>query len=120
MLRNGPGEAPHDEVRLRAYSLSALVDDLSDTSPQAERFVLSTCAWNEAAELALLLNQHWLGKGKWLLRELAAAKDQFGLVGWARSEGDIEGLLRSCRAVLQAAGGYHQVGFIRGSRPPGL
>src|SRR5215472_10892168 len=120
-LAAGPSALTSDELRLRAYTLSGLVDDLADSTEPGERFVILTTAWREAAELALLLDQRWLGTGKWLLRELRRTRDRFGLVEWAASsEHDVGNLLAAGHAVLDASGGYLQNGFIRGQRPPGL
>lgn len=119
-LLAGPSEPDSVELRSRAYSLSALLDDLVDATDAGERFVLMSTAWREAAELALLLRRRWLGTGKWLLRELAREPDEFGLVSWARGDDDPVNVVQCVRAVLDAAGGYFQDSFIRGERPPGL
>lgn len=119
-LLAGPSEPDSVELRSRAYSLSALLDDLVDATDAGERFVLTSTAWREAAELALLLRRRWLGTGKWLLRELATGPDEFGLVSWARGDDDPLNVVQCVRAVLDAAGGYFQDSFIRGERPPDL
>lgn len=120
VLRDGPGATDPAELRSRAYSLSAVLDDLVDATNNGERFVLTATAWKEAAELALVVRQRWLGTGKWLLRELAAGPDEFGLVAWVGGAHDQADLVQCVRAVLEAAGGYVQAGFVRGHRPPGL
>jgi hypothetical protein len=121
MLAAGPSALTSDELRLRAYTLSGLLDDLADSTEPGERFLSLTVAGREAAELALLLDRGWLGTGKWLLRELRRTRDRFGLVEWAASsEHDVGNLLAAGHAVLEASGGYLQNGFIRGQLPPGL
>ena len=120
MLAEGPVGLDPAELRSRAYSLSAVLDDLMDTTHVSERFVLTSTAWREAAELALVVRRRWLGTGKWLLRELAAETDEFGLVSWAGSDHDPAHLEHCVRAVLDAAGGYVQERFIRGERPSDL
>lgn len=78
-------------------------------------------AWREAAELALLSANGWIGSGKWLLRELRASGDPFGLGMWVDSEGDDGTVVADrCRAVLDSVGGYLQEGFIRGEKPSDL
>lgn len=120
VLREGPPEPDPAELRSRAYSLSAVLDDLVDATDVGERFVLTATAWREAAELALVVRRRWLGTGKWLLRELAADHDEFGLVSWAGSDHSAASLVDGVRAVLDAAGGYTQEPFVRGERPPDL
>ncbi len=118
VLRAGPGPLTPEEQRSRAYSLSAVLDDLVDATDPGERFVLSGTAWREAAELALLVDRRWLGTGKWLLRELRLQPDRFGLADWAAAgQHDLTRLADACRSVLDAAGGYLQEGFVRGTRP---
>jgi len=119
VLLAGPAPLSGEEQGLRAYSLSAVLDDLVDATDPGERFVLSATAWREAAELALLVDRRWLGNGKWLLRELRRLQpDQFGLAAWASTgQQDLTNLAAACRSVLEASGGYLQEGFIRGKRP---
>ncbi|MET1058339.1 MAG: nucleotidyltransferase domain-containing protein, partial [Nocardioides sp.] len=69
-LNEGPAPFSGDELRQRQYSLSGVLDDLQDATDSGEAFVLSATAWRESAELALLIDQRWLGSGKWLLREV--------------------------------------------------
>ena len=120
VLREGPADPDQGELNARAYSLSAVLDDLVDAADSGERFVLSATTWREAAELALLVRRRWLGTGKWLLRELAIEPDEFGLVSWAAGDREVGDLVQVGHAVLAAAGGYVQEGFIRGERPRDL
>lgn len=120
VLAAGPPPVGTDELRSRRYALSAVLDDL-DTADSAERTAIAMTAWREAAELSLCLEPHWLGTGKWLVRELRRSGDRFGLAAWAAARDlDTGTLLPRCRAVLDAGGGHLQAGFTRGTRPPGL
>src|SRR5690606_9441339 len=106
-------------LRLLRYSLSALVDDVADAEDPGILTVTMHRAWKEAAELALLSSKCWIGTGKWLLRELRAHEDTFGLAAWVDDGGrDPRALLKSCRMLLDSVGGYLQAGFIRGEKPP--
>ncbi len=118
VLLAGPAPLSGEEQDLRAYGLSAVLDDLVDATDPGERFVLSATAWREAAELALLLDRRWLRNGKWLLRELRLHPDRFGLAACAATgQQDLTSLAAACRSVLEASGGYLQEGFVRGRRP---
>lgn len=120
VLAAGPGPVGPDELRSRRYVLSAVLDDL-DTADAAERTAIAMTAWREAAELSLCLQPHWLGTGKWLVRELRRSGDRYGLASWAAEERfDVPQLLAAGRSVLDAAGGYLQSGFTRGVRPSDL
>jgi predicted nucleotidyltransferase len=115
VLAAGPGDPDPEEVDVRRYTLSALLDDLECADP-GERYVVAATAFREAAELTLLVQRRWLGSGKWLVRNLRSADDH-GLVAWAAGVHDPAELAAICRAVLTAAGGYLQSGFVRGERP---
>ncbi|GAB2682118.1 nucleotidyltransferase domain-containing protein [Thalassiella azotivora] len=116
VLAAGPPDVDAAEVDPRRYALSALVDDLEGGAAADEVYVVAATAFREAAELALLVQRRWLGSGKWLVRNLRSADDH-GLLAWAAAGGTATELARICRSVLDAAGGYLQVGFIRGDHP---
>jgi len=114
------GLAPIDAEQLdrRRYVLSALVDDAAEATDLGVRTVVSWAAWKEAAELAQLWTGRWAGTGKWLLRELRANGDPFGLAAWADQGGrDTDALLTSCSALLDEVGGSLQSGYVRGEKP---
>jgi predicted nucleotidyltransferase len=116
VLATGPGDADPAEVDARRYALSALVDDLDACVAPEEAFITAATAFREAAELTLLVQRKWLGRGKWLVRNLRSANDH-GLLAWAGEDGTTDELADICRDVLDAAGGYLQEGFVRGERP---
>lgn len=123
-LDAGPDPADPDDLARRAYSISAHLDDLADrggtgTDP-AETRILTWAVWQECAELSLLAGRRWLGTGKWLVREVRAGGDPFGLAAWAEHTQGLPQLLRIAREVLEQVGGYRQEGFLRGTRPPDL
>lgn len=121
-MLSGPGRVPSAWRSCdRADALSALVDDVEDVRDPGTRRVVAVTTWREAAELALLSMNAWIGSGKWLLRELRASRDPFGLAEWVDSgANDDVALAAICRAVLDSVGGYLQTDFIRGEKPIGL
>ncbi len=58
-LAAGPPPAEPTELRIRTYTLSAMVDDLG-TTDAGVRYVIAATAWREAAELAL---SRWSANG---------------------------------------------------------
>ncbi|MGP5306405.1 nucleotidyltransferase domain-containing protein [Brachybacterium alimentarium] len=121
VLGAGPPPAETVQLKLRRYSLSAVVDDLRDAEDRGVRAVVMSTAWREAAELALLSKGCWIGTGKWLLRELRAHDDPFGLASWVDQGGhDAVALEERCRKVLDSVGGHLQSGFVRGDKPSDL
>lgn len=114
-LAAGPPGADPTDVDARRYALSALVDDLEDTTDSAETFAIQSSAFREAAELALLVDRRWLGTGKWLVRNLREGNDH-GLLAWVDGPRDSDDLRGICRQVLEMAGGFLQEGFVRGHR----
>lgn len=115
-LAAGPAEASPEEVDLRRYALSSLVDDLDGGTDRAEGWAIEASAFREAAELVLLVERRWLGTGKWLVRSLREGND-YGLLDWAAGDRETAALAAVCRRVLDVAGGYLQEGFVRGDRP---
>lgn len=118
-LAAGPRPIEDDELRLRRYALSALLDDLADAADDGTAQVVAWTLWREAAETALLVDRRWLGTGKWLLRELRREPDRHGLVEWAENP-EPPALVDAARSVLASAGGYLQAGMVRGTKPGGL
>lgn len=120
-LDAGPTPIESEQLNVRRYSLSAMVDDVTDAKDPGLRDVAMSTAWKEAAELALLSRRGWIGSGTWLLRELRAQGDPFNLAAWVdRGDRDAEALVGGCRAVLDSTGGYFQVGYLRGEKPGDL
>jgi hypothetical protein len=110
-----------EQLNLRRYTVSSLIDDIVDAEDPGLRDVVMSTAWKEAAELALLSRGWWIGTGKWLLRELRAHDDPFGLAAWVdRGRRDAEELVEKCRALLDTMGGHYQAGYIRGVKPKDL
>jgi hypothetical protein len=107
--------AENDALR---YALSAELDDLRGASSPAERFAIHAQVFGSAAELLLQLEGVWLGKGKWLVRQLTLSQDPLAarLIRWAASAGTEEDLDAIGTAVLGKAGGRLQEGHIRGSK----
>jgi len=69
----GPPPLSGTELDLARYVLTDLLDDLAGSADPGETAVIGWNVWTATAELALMLAGHWLGSGKWLLRELRAA-----------------------------------------------
>jgi hypothetical protein len=73
VLAAGPPPVSSAELDWARYGLTGLLDDLAGSTDAGETAVISWNVWTSAAELALMLAGHWLGSGKWLVRELRAA-----------------------------------------------
>jgi hypothetical protein len=70
LLAAGPPPVPDWELDDRRYDLCDLLDDLAGSTDPGESLVISWQVFAATARLPLLLGGHWLGGGKWLLREL--------------------------------------------------
>ncbi|NNG38905.1 hypothetical protein HJ588_06405 [Flexivirga sp. ID2601S] len=113
-----PPRSPAAETDARRYALTSLLDDLAEPRDDVEAAVVAAATWREAAELALGLDRHWLGTGKWLLRALRESDetDRFGLIAAARLT-DRAQVAAAGHAVLDAAGGRLQEGHLRCEKP---
>ena len=70
LLRNGPIRCSTEQLDYRRYLLTDLLDDLRGCREPFERLFIANAVLVQAAELALLATNAWLGSGKWLAREL--------------------------------------------------
>jgi hypothetical protein len=120
VLADGPDPLPEDERRRLRYGLTDLLDDLAHGHDPAETVAITATLWRATAELALSSARHWLGTGKWLLRELRDL--DAGLAArWVAAHGDPARTAALAAAVLDRAGGalfdgYRAAG-VRPTRP---
>jgi hypothetical protein len=114
VLAAGPPPLADGELDLARYALTDLLDDLAGSTDPAETAVIGWNVWLATAELALLAGGHWLGSGKWLLRELRSADPALAerLVAATGAPGPLTGIADE---VLDRAGGR----FWAGLRLPG-
>ena len=110
VLAAGPPELTTAELEWRRYGLTDLLDDLAGSTDPGETAVIGWTAWRQTAELALLLGGHWLGGGKWLLRELRAADPALAAELVAASD-DPPRLIAVADLVLGRAGGRLWAGY---------
>ncbi|MEV6286703.1 nucleotidyltransferase domain-containing protein [Kribbella sp. NPDC051770] len=68
-LEAGPPALAQPELDSLRYALTDLLDDLTH-APADEQAVIATYTWLRTAETMLHVRNHWVGNGKWLLREL--------------------------------------------------
>jgi hypothetical protein len=109
MLRAGPPPVSSAELALARRLLADLIDDLRGGTHGLERVLVIADITQHAAELVLLARRHWLGSGKWLARLFEATDPNFArqlaATSRAAQTGDIQGLLTTATAALDAAGG---------------
>jgi predicted nucleotidyltransferase len=70
-VKAGPHPLSADELGLLRYTITNLLDDLTDASGDT-RLAIASVLWQDAARLLLTAAGHWSGTGKGLLREVAA------------------------------------------------
>lgn len=103
-IAEGPRAPGPVELDSRRYDLTDLLADLSGSTDPDETAMIGWHVLTGTAELALLARRHWLGRGKWLLRELRDLDpDLAGRLMRAREDpGRLAGIARE---VLDGAGG---------------
>jgi hypothetical protein len=104
VLAAGPPVLSRAELEGYRYVLVDLLDDLAGAVDPGEMAVIGWNLWTATAELALLLKRHWLGSGKWLLRELRTADPELA-DEMVTAAGDPQRLSEVSRRVLDQAGG---------------
>ena len=110
VLAAGPPPVSSAELDLTRYGLTDLLDDLAGSTDPGETAVIGWNAWTATAELALVLAGHWLGTGKWLLRELRAADPELA-DRMVAAIGSPDSLMRVAEEVLSQAGGRFWAGL---------
>jgi hypothetical protein len=117
VLAAGPVPLTDQERAAARYGLTDLLDDLTHAADAGERVTVTTTAWMTAAQQALALSGHWVGAGKWLLRELRAMDAELA-ARWVAAHGDAEATAAFVQEVLDRAGGRLFAGYqARGERP---
>lgn len=114
VLISGPEPVSTDALDYQRYTLTSLLDDLVHAHDPDERSVTAAILWTQTAEFLLASNRHWLGTGKWLLRELRDL--DAGLAErWLRAKDDPGAFVEE---VLTQAGGQLFDGYrVAGGRP---
>jgi hypothetical protein len=116
VLAAGPEPLPPAERDHVRYMLTDLLDDFMHAT-EAERPVLAATLWLQAGTAALSLADHWVGAGKWLLRELADLDEELARRWLAAREDPAD----FARGVLERAGGPLFEGYrVAGERPTGV
>lgn len=118
VLAAGPGPLPAAEARHLRYALTDLLDDLVHAVRDDERAAITGTGWVAAGEAALRLGGHWVGRGKWLLRELRDM-DAALAARWLAAAGSADRLAAFLRDLLDTAGGPLFDGYrVAADRPP--
>lgn len=118
ILNAGPAPLSPAEQDERRYLLSDLLADLEGSDDPAETALIAWQVVVAAAQLALLLAGRWLGRGKWLLREL---RDHDPLLAdrLVAARDDPPRLTALAQGVLASAGGELWAGYrVAAARAP--
>ena len=110
LLDAGPPPLGEDEAAEYRYTLTWMRDDLTDESDPDEVRLIAHDLAMMAAQCYLVYHRHWIGRGKWLLRELRKANPDrardftqaLNMFAW---HGQKEPLLTFADAVLALLGG---------------
>ena len=108
------------ELDLLRYTITNLLDDLSDASGD-ERTAIASVLWQDAARLLLTGARHWSGTGKGLLREVVAY-DSTHDTDHARAlmqgvRADDDSLVEEVDRILAVYGGRLFAGFELAATP---
>lgn len=108
-----------DELRLKRYLLTDLLDDLvAERSPRIRAAIVAEL-WARAGEVLLASRQRWVGGGKWLMREIESWDAEAGTCFAERFDraltdgiaGHIDPLVRLVDDVLEPLGSRLRDGF---------
>ncbi|MEU4601400.1 nucleotidyltransferase domain-containing protein [Kribbella sp. NPDC023972] len=116
----GPRALTTAELDLLRYTITCLLDDLTDAATADVRTAIASVLWQDAARLLLTGSQHWSGTGKGMLRELTAYDERHGtdhahaLLAGVR---DPDALVEEVDGILDAHGGRLFAGFELAAQP---
>ncbi|MGW6935617.1 nucleotidyltransferase domain-containing protein [Lentzea sp. NPDC054927] len=119
LLDTGPPLATVTELEDRRYGTTDLLEDLIGARDEDERLFVAARLLTCVGELALVVENRWLGHGKWLLRRLRDAKEDELVDSYralVRGEG-AERFIAVVEHVLASAGGRLEAGYRRAAPP---
>ncbi|MDX8034719.1 nucleotidyltransferase domain-containing protein [Lentzea sp. BCCO 10_0856] len=119
LLDAGPPLANVTELEDRRYGTTDLLEDLIGARDEDERLFVAARLLTCVGELALVVENRWLGHGKWLLRRLRDAKEDELVDSYralVRGEG-AERFIAVVEHVLASAGGRLEAGYRRAAPP---
>jgi hypothetical protein len=121
LFTTGPPPLSDSEREELRYGLTDVLDDLIGTENRAEGLFIAYQVAEASAILLLLINQRWIGRGKWIVRALRRCDEhQATRLDAALSEyyrvSDKTALIAFARQVLEQAGGPVFEGFYRPGR----
>jgi hypothetical protein len=109
-LAAGPGPLPAEDLDYLRYGVADLTDDLRGATDEGERAFIAWSLTAATAELILATHQHWVGKSKWLLRELRTADPDFA-ARLVAALPDADALIELAVEAQNRAGGRLWEGF---------
>lgn len=121
LIAAGPPPLTGAEREDLRYALTDVLDDLLGTMDADEGKFIAHEVAEVSAKLLLLVNNRWIGRGKWMVRALrrfdeqAALRLDAGLSAYYRT-GDKSALIAFARETLDMAGGTVFEGYYRGGR----
>jgi hypothetical protein len=119
LLDAGPPVVTAAELEDRRYAATDLLEDLIGSRDTDEQLFVAAQLLTCAGELALVVQNEWLGHGKWLLRRLREAKsDELANAYRALVRGEgAEWFIEVVEHVLTSAGGRLEAGYRREASP---
>ena len=106
----GPKPLSVDELDLLRYTITNLIDDLSDASGDV-RLAIASVLWQDAARLLLTGAGRWSGTGKGLLREVSAYDGALAAALMDGVRADDDRLVVAVDHILADYGGRLFAGF---------
>lgn len=70
ILENGPEEWNAKEIDMKRYFLSDTLEDFIGSNSRAEELFIANALAESLHEFVLRINKRWIGKSKWMIREL--------------------------------------------------
>jgi hypothetical protein len=116
LIEKGPDEWTSIEVDFKRYFITDSLDDFIGSNNKAEELFIAATLAEELQEFVLRTNKRWVGKSKWVVRELQKYDPIFAerfIAAFSQyyKTGNKEMVVRIAHQVLEPYGGRLFAGF---------
>jgi hypothetical protein len=77
IIEEGPAEWTPKEIEFKRYFITDTLDDFIGTNNKAEELFIANDLADQLQEFVLRANKRWIGKSKWVVRELTRFDPEF-------------------------------------------
>ncbi|MBT2680944.1 nucleotidyltransferase domain-containing protein [Bacillus sp. ISL-35] len=116
IIEEGPAEWTQKEIEFKRYFITDTLDDFIGSNNKAEEIFIANELANQLHEFVLRTNKRWIGKSKWVVRELTRYDPEFtgrfiGAFDAYYKTGNKQIVIKLAEEILEEYGGRLFDGF---------